>query len=220
MSTRRRLAPDERRRLLVEAGERLFAERPYDEVLMEDVAAAAGISRALLYRHFASKRELFVAVYQRAAEQLLVVTELDPAQPLLEQLVAGLDAHLDYFEANAHAVLAANKVLATDPMVQSIITGELDELRRRLLDVIGVQGSARTITSSVLRSWLTFFRVLTVDWLENHTMSRKQLRDIGVGALLGALGTILPAEPGRAPGSEIGRADDHDRGGAPATFLE
>ncbi|MEV6275990.1 helix-turn-helix domain-containing protein [Nocardia sp. NPDC051832] len=192
MSTRRRLASDERRRLLVEAGAGLFAQRSYDEVLMEDVAAAASISRALLYRHFPSKRELFVAVYQQAAEQLLVVTPLDPTQPLLEQLVAGLDAHLDYFEANAHAVLAANKVLATDPTVQSIITGELDELRRRLLDVIGVEGAARTMTSSILMSWLTFFRVLTVDWLEHHTMTREQMRDVGVGALLGALGSVLP----------------------------
>ncbi|MEU8900232.1 helix-turn-helix domain-containing protein [Nocardia sp. NPDC048505] len=192
MTTRRRLAPDERRRLLVETGARLFADRAYDAVLMEDVAAAAGVSRALLYRHFPSKRELFVAVYEQATEQLLVVTELDPALPLVGQLAAGLEAHLDYFAANAQAVLAANKVLATDPTIQSIITGELDELRQRLLDVLGVNGALRATASSILMSWLTFVRVLTVEWLEHRTMTRDQLRDISMNALLGALGTILP----------------------------
>ncbi|MEV0246098.1 helix-turn-helix domain-containing protein [Nocardia sp. NPDC050712] len=194
MPPRRRLTPDDRRHQLVETGARLFADRAYDEVLMEDVAAAAGISRALLYRHFPSKRELFVAIYQQATEQLLVVTELDPGAPLPGQLNAALDAHLDYFEANAHSVLAANKVLATDPTVQSIITGELDVLRQRLLDVIGVEGPTRTTTSSVLMSWLTFVRVLTVDWLEHGTMTREQLRDISAGALLGALEPLLSGD--------------------------
>ncbi|MFC9896208.1 TetR/AcrR family transcriptional regulator [Nocardia sp. NPDC127579] len=192
MPPRRRLTPDERRQQLVDTGAGLFAARQYAEVLMEDVAAAAGISRALLYRHFPSKRDLFVAVYQQASEQLLVVTEFDPAQPLPAQLIAGLDAHLDYFEANPQAVLAANRVLATDPTVQAIITGELDELRRRLLDVLGLEEPARTTASAVLMSWLTFVRVLTVEWLENHTMTRAQLRDISAGALLGALQPLHP----------------------------
>ncbi|MBF6396008.1 TetR/AcrR family transcriptional regulator [Nocardia cyriacigeorgica] len=191
MSNRRRLAPEQRRRLLVDAGAGLFAERPYDKVLMEDVAAAAGVSRALLYRHFPSKRELFAAVYEQASADLLVATELDPAAPLAEQLAAGLDAHFDYFEANAHAVIAANRVLATDPTIQAIISGELGELRRRLLDVLGVEGQLREATSAVLMSWLTYVRVLTIDWLENGSLTREQMNQVSVGALLGALEPLL-----------------------------
>ncbi|TLF61278.1 TetR/AcrR family transcriptional regulator [Nocardia cyriacigeorgica] len=195
MSTRRRLAPEQRRRLLVEAGARLFAERPYDAVLMDDVAAAAGVSRALLYRHFPTKRELFAAVYEQAAADLLVATELDASKPFAEQLAAGLDAHFDYFEANAHSVIAANRVLATDPAIQAIISGELGELRRRLLDVLGVEGRLREATSAVLMSWLTYVRVLTIDWLDNRSLTREQMRQVSVGALLGALEPLL----GRAP---------------------
>ncbi|WP_431969264.1 TetR/AcrR family transcriptional regulator [Nocardia sp. bgisy134] len=191
MSTRRRLSPDERRRLLVAAGAELFAARAYDTVLMEDVAAAAGVSRALLYRHFPSKRDLFAAVYQQAADRLLVATELDAETPLRDQLAAGLDAHLDYFEANARTVIAANRMLAGDPTIQSIISGELDELRGRLLNVMGLSEAERAAASSVLMSWLTFVRVLTVDWLEHRAMSRNDVRDISVGALLGALEPIL-----------------------------
>ncbi|WP_435591814.1 TetR/AcrR family transcriptional regulator [Nocardia sp. bgisy118] len=191
MSTRRRLSPDERRRLLVAAGAELFAARAYDTVLMEDVAAAAGVSRALLYRHFPSKRDLFAAVYQQAADRLLVATELDAGTPLRDQLTAGLDAHLDYFEANARTVIAANRMLAGDPTIQSIISGELDELRGRLLNVMGLGEAERAAASSVLMSWLTFVRVLTVDWLEHRAISRTDVRDISVGALLGALEPVL-----------------------------
>ncbi|WP_280484983.1 TetR/AcrR family transcriptional regulator [Nocardia cyriacigeorgica] len=200
MSTRRRLAPEQRRRLLVEAGARLFAERPYDAVLMDDVAAAAGVSRALLYRHFPTKRELFAAVYEQAAADLLVATELDASKPFAEQLAAGLDAHFDYFEANAHSVIAANRVLATDPAIQAIISGELGELRRRLLDVLGVEGRLREATSAVLMSWLTYVRVLTIDWLDNGSLTREQIRQVSVGALLGALEPLL-GKPGHAPDS-------------------
>ncbi|MBF6544465.1 TetR/AcrR family transcriptional regulator [Nocardia brasiliensis] len=191
MSTRRRLSPDARRQVLLDAGARLFAERAYDAVLMEDVAAAAGVSRALLYRHFPSKRELFAGVYQQAANQLLIDTPLDSGAPLAEQLAAGLTTHFDYFEANANSVLAANRVLAEDPTIQAIIAGELGELRRRLLTALGVDEPVRTQVSSILRSWLTFVRVLTVEWLENQHYSRAELLEISMGALLGALQPIL-----------------------------
>ncbi|WP_433575758.1 TetR/AcrR family transcriptional regulator [Nocardia brasiliensis] len=194
MSTRRRLSPDARRQVLLDAGARLFAERAYDAVLMEDVAAAAGVSRALLYRHFPSKRELFAGVYEQAANQLLIDTHLDRDAPLAEQLAAGLTTHFDYFEANAHSVLAANRVLAEDPTIQAIIAGELGELRRRLLEALGVEEPVRTQVSSVLLSWLTFVRVLTVEWLENQHYSRAELLEISMGALLGALQPILGSD--------------------------
>jgi AcrR family transcriptional regulator len=172
----------------------MFAAHPYEDVLMEDVARQAGVSRALLYRHFPSKHELFAAVYQQAADQLLSDTRLDPADSLVEQLVQGMDVHLDYFIANRHAVLTANRVLAGDPVIQTIVTGELDALRARLLAVLPLADeAAREAVSGVLRSWLVFVQVLVVDWLTKETCTRTDLRDICVGAVTGALQPLLPA---------------------------
>ncbi|MEU7629130.1 helix-turn-helix domain-containing protein [Nocardia sp. NPDC049220] len=191
MSSRHRMSPDERRRTLLDAGATLFAERPYDDVLMADVAAAAGVSRALLYRHFPSKRDLFVGVYELASDRLLIATTFDATAPLADQLAAGLDTHFDYFEANANSVLAANRVLAADPTIQTIITGELGELRNRVLDAMGLEGCIRSTVSSILMSWLTFVRVLTVDWLENGGLTRTELRETSLGALFGALEPVI-----------------------------
>ncbi|MEU5088873.1 helix-turn-helix domain-containing protein [Streptomyces sp. NPDC021356] len=210
MPPRQRLTPAARRAQLLTVGARLFAAYPYADVLMEEVAAQAGVSRALLYRHFPSKQALFAAVYREAADRLLAETRFDPADSLVEQLVQGMDVHLDYFVANRHAVLAANRVLAGDPVVQTIMTDELDALRARLLAVLPLaDGNAREAVSGVLKSWLVFVRVLCVDWLTHETCTRTQLRDVCIGAVLGALRPLLAEDPApdwprrsRTPGQE------------------
>jgi AcrR family transcriptional regulator len=205
---RRRLSPDARHRQLLDVGAELFARKPYDDVLMEEVAEAAGVSRALLYRYFPGKRELFAAVYRQAAERLLAATEPDPATAPSDWLRAGLDAHIDYFAANRHTVLAANRGLAGDPAVQQIIDGELGELRRRVLAAAGLDGDAldaprRAMAAAAVTSWLVFVRALCVDWLTTHPArySRTRLRDICVGALNGALEPVT-GDRALAPAAE------------------
>ncbi|RAS62444.1 TetR family transcriptional regulator [Lentzea atacamensis] len=185
-----RLTPAARRDQLLDVGAALFAAKPYDEVLMEEVAERAGISRALLYRHFSSKRDLFAAVHQRAADQLLVEVGDLGAGPLAEQVAAGLDAHFEHFLANRNLVLAANRVLANDPVVQAVITGEFAVLQRRLLDAAGVDGP---LASAAVMAWLGFVRVMCVEWLEHDVFDRVELRDLCVRALLGAL--AVPSIP-------------------------
>ncbi|WKU49071.1 helix-turn-helix domain-containing protein [Streptomyces sp. VNUA116] len=196
MPPRQRLTPADRRAQLLAVGARLFAARPYEEVLMEDIAAQAGVSRALLYRHFPGKRELFAAIYQQAADQLLAKSRFDAAGSLVEQLIEGMDAHLDYFIANRNTILAGNRVLAGDPVIQTIIANELDVIRTRLLSVLPLtDATAREAVSQVLKSWLVFVRVLVVDWLADETCTRTELRDVCVGSVLGAIRPLLAAGP-------------------------
>lgn len=196
MPTGRRLSAAARRDALLDAAAVLFAALPFDDVLMEDVANRSGVSRALLYSHFPRKLDLFAAIYQRAVDRLLAATVLDPNLPLSEQVNAGLDAHIDYFVDNRHAVLAANRVLAGDPVIQAIISEELAILRQRLLDVTSLEGHRRDVVSAVLMSWLVFVRTLSVEWLTNQSFDRTELRDACSGALLGALEVAGIAAPG------------------------
>lgn len=196
MPPRRRLTPADRRAQLLAVGARLFSTTPYDTVLMEEVAQQAGVSRALLYKHFPSKHALFAAVYQQAADRLLEATRFDPGATLVEQLAQGLDAHLDYFIANRHAVLAANRVLAGDPVIQTIMTDELDALRSRLLGVLPLADEhTYAAVSAALKAWLVFVQVLCVDWLTRETCTRAELRNTCVGAAVGALRPLLPTDP-------------------------
>lgn len=193
MAAQRRMTWEDRRAHLIRVAAELFAEQPYDSVSMEEVAARGGVSRALLYRHFPSKQDLFAAIYREAADRLLDQTVLDTETPLMDQVIAGLDAHFDYFEANRHTVLAANRTLAGDPTVQSIIDEELDTLRRRMVNVSGAPPQTQQELSAVLHAWLGFVRTLCVDWLTDEAFGRDRLRAICVGALSGALASVAPA---------------------------
>lgn len=205
MPPRRRISADERRRQLVDAGARQFATQPYDAVRMEEVAAAGGVSRALLYRHFPTKRDLFAAVYTDAAGRLLEQTTLDPALPIVDQVVVGLEAHFDYFLANRQAVLTANRTLAGDPVIAAIIDGELDTLRERMLDASGLDRAQRAKLSSIVLGWLMFVRVLSVEWLTHDHLTRDEMIGICVGALAGALDGVvdLAAPPAAAPARTV-----------------
>ncbi|MBV8256952.1 MAG: TetR/AcrR family transcriptional regulator [Actinobacteria bacterium] len=61
MTTTSRLPAAERRQALVETAIRVFAEGSYRGTTTAEIARAAGVSEPILYRHFASKRDLFLA---------------------------------------------------------------------------------------------------------------------------------------------------------------
>ena len=84
--TRTRLDIDLRRSQLVEIGMELFAKRPYDEVSVEEIAAAAGVSRGLLYHYFPTKRDFLVEVVRAQLERLAELTAPDTSKPPLESL--------------------------------------------------------------------------------------------------------------------------------------
>jgi len=187
--TRRRLTPDDRRDELFDIGAEEFAAKPYEHVRMTDVADRAGVSRALLYRYFPTKRDLFAGIYQRASDRLLAMTSGDPDLPLTEQIVAGLDAHFDFFEANARTVIEANRgALAGDPVVQEIINSELAVLRDRMLDAASLRGRERIVAATALLGWLGFVRVVCVEWLAEKKLSRREVRDMCLRSLVSALG--------------------------------
>lgn len=68
-----RLKAPERKEQLVTVATHLFAERGYDATTTAAIAKAAGITEPVLYRHFRSKKELFVAILHNSTEMLLEI---------------------------------------------------------------------------------------------------------------------------------------------------
>lgn len=66
-----RLKAPQRREQLIEVATKLFAERGYESTTTKEIARAAGVTEPILYRHFASKQELFVAIVRAMSEQTL-----------------------------------------------------------------------------------------------------------------------------------------------------
>mgnify|MGYP001179510340 FL=1 len=60
-----------RRDRIIDAAIDLFAQRPFDEIGIRDVAAAAGLSAASMYRYFSDKNDLFVAALAREIDRIV-----------------------------------------------------------------------------------------------------------------------------------------------------
>lgn len=67
----RRLPRAERERQILETAHELFAQRGYNAVTMDEVAAAVGVTKPLLYNYWGNKEHLYVACLERDAERLL-----------------------------------------------------------------------------------------------------------------------------------------------------
>jgi AcrR family transcriptional regulator len=151
MKERSRLEPQPRREQLLDAGAALFAEKPYEDVFVEDIAARAGVSRALLYHYYPSKRDLYVAIFKRASTRLLARANPDPQLPLAYQLATGLEAHIQYFADHPFEAVAINRgALSDDPAIQAIITEELNVVGQRLIDKLVAEGRRRDVTEIVV----------------------------------------------------------------------
>src|SRR6185436_4572418 len=91
-------------KLIVEAAGRLFGERGYDGARLDAVAAAAGVTKPVLYRHFADKTALYLALLERHRSDLGSFAGAIPAEGSLEaRLRAVLEVWLDYVEAHSYA---------------------------------------------------------------------------------------------------------------------
>ncbi|HZI91702.1 MAG TPA: TetR/AcrR family transcriptional regulator [Thermoleophilaceae bacterium] len=103
----KRIAGDERRELIALAAGRLFAAKGYAGTRMEDVAAAADVTKPMVYRHFDSKKDLYLALLARHEDDLPSFFEgvdLSETGRSADSLVrAILEVWLDYVRTNAHA---------------------------------------------------------------------------------------------------------------------
>jgi AcrR family transcriptional regulator len=96
----------ERREQILAAAARLVASQGFHTVGVSDIGAAAGVSGAALYRHFANKSEILVALLDRVVDRLLegatAASLGDDPQEVITTLIA---AHVD-FAVGDKAILA------------------------------------------------------------------------------------------------------------------
>ena len=88
-AARRRLPGHERRVLILEAALRTFAANGYDGAAMDEIASAAGISKAVVYDHVASKRDLYTQLLHAIRDEIERTVEDALRAPGVERRGAG-----------------------------------------------------------------------------------------------------------------------------------
>jgi AcrR family transcriptional regulator len=174
------------REQLLAAARGLFGERAFDEISIDDIAAAAGVSNGLLYHYFEGKRGLYVATLEAEATMLLAETEPQP-----DEIDSGLDAYLDYVETHRPGWLALMRGgLGSDAQVSAIVEGTRQAIVDRLAATVGHGPLMRT----AMRGWVGMVEAAATDWVERGDIDRAQLRALLADALHNAVASARSRE--------------------------
>lgn len=139
-----RLAPDERRRQLLDVACVEFADRGFHATAMDDLALAAGVTKPVFYQHFASKRALFIAVLEDVGGRLLAVlsaatTSVDTGRDRVEQ---GFAAYFRFVESDRAAFrLLFGASARNDPEFADVVDRVLDDAAAAVSTLIEIHGS-------------------------------------------------------------------------------
>jgi AcrR family transcriptional regulator len=141
MTIATRLPAAERRRALVDTALRVFAEGSYRGTTTAEIAREAGVSEPILYRHFASKRDLYLACIEASWDRLRAVWDkaLEEAQSSAEFLPAMSGCYLSMRDAKhrvAELWMQATVEAADDPEVRKFLRRQLREVRDYVANVI------------------------------------------------------------------------------------
>lgn len=177
----KRLTGADRRRQIVAVAQRLFAERPYAEVSITEIASAAGVTHGLLTYHFGSKRNL----YHEVIRATLWVPRA-PTRPISPELDIddALDGMVEWWltevETNREmwlSVLGA-RGLGRDEELDALLE-EYEERSRA--DIVGFV-SARDPRAApdelfaLIAAWQGLAEATAVEWLTRGRITRGQAK--------------------------------------------
>lgn len=150
----------EKRRLILRAAIRVFAEKGYHTCRVQDIAAEAGVAYGLVYHYFSSKEELLETIFRRTWSNMLdAVQEVErsPASTR-EQLEQVAHIVLSAWQADPDLVRVLVREVARSPHLQN----EVDEIANAFaaLERIVVQGQTtgelREDVDPRLSAWILY----------------------------------------------------------------
>ena len=162
-----RLPAAERRRQLLDQALEVFAARGFHATSMSDVAEAAGVTKPVLYQHFASKRDLYLELLDDVGGQLQssILEATGAAEGPRQQVEAGFAAYFRHVSTHRSAFTllfgsgarldgefteAVQRVeVAIAAAVAALIDADIGDQHRRIL-AFGVIGLAE----STSRHWI------------------------------------------------------------------
>jgi AcrR family transcriptional regulator len=189
-----RLSREARREQLVAIGARLVAERSFEEVSVEDVAAAASISRGLLFHYFPTKLDFQVAVAERAAAELLEATDAPADLAPAERLLRGVETFVDHVGSRPDAYVSLVRGAASgEPALRDVSARTRAVLVDRVLEGLELVDDPPPAVLLIVRGWVAASEEMVVTWLQGGAaIPREELIDLVVGGLVEQLHAVLP----------------------------
>jgi AcrR family transcriptional regulator len=167
---------EERRQQLIGVALELFSRRSPDEVSIDEIASAAGISRPLVYHYFPGKLSLYEAALQRASDDLAARFVEPHEGPLGARLLRVMRRYFDFVDEHGPGFSA---LMRGGPAVGSSTTNALvDSVRQaayvQILSHLGVTDPPVRL-ELVVRSWISLAESTALIWLDGRRIPRDEL---------------------------------------------
>ena len=194
-----RLAPARRREEILDAANALFAERGYDEVSIEEIAHAAGVTRGLVHHYFGGRKQVYIALLERIGTMREEQLPPPVGRSARARLADSVSRWLDWTEQNRTiwlATLGRGEDVA-DPDVRNVVL----ELVRRAVAILAAHHADIAEDSPRLRyaleCWTGLNRSATRRWLQGEA-TREQTHELIATTLEQVLRTFgAPTKPNR-----------------------
>ncbi len=134
-----RLPRDQRRAQLLDAANDVFTSKGYHAAAMDDIADAAGVSKPVLYQHFPSKLDLYLALLDTSCDRLVEVVReaLDSTEDNADRVVATMGAFYEFVSsASGEFRFVFESDLTGDGQVQQRLWRVNNEIADAIAEVI------------------------------------------------------------------------------------
>jgi AcrR family transcriptional regulator len=183
-----------------------------------EIAAMAGITKPVLYRHFTDRADLQRAVGQRAVEMLMerMAPELDPARAPMHLMRGAIDAFLAGIEDEPQLWrFVVHHPIERAPGAE-VVDDAREQIARTLATIIGERLRAVGLDSGGAEAWAHGLVGMVQSagdwWLERRPMSREALTDYLTTLIWGGVSGVLAMAdaPGSFPLTPPGQEVDGD----------
>ncbi|WP_328581770.1 TetR/AcrR family transcriptional regulator [Streptomyces sp. NBC_00370] len=174
---RRRMGVEERKQQLIGVALELFSNRSPEDVSIDEIAVAAGISRPLVYHYFPGKQSLYEAALRRAADELAGRFREPREGPLGERLLRVMGRFFDFVEEHGPGFSA---LMRGGPAAGSVrrANAMIDEVRQaayeQILTHLEVADPPARL-ELVVRSWVSLAEATALLWLDGKRIPRAEL---------------------------------------------
>ncbi|MFD7713530.1 TetR/AcrR family transcriptional regulator [Streptomyces sp. NPDC059785] len=188
-----------RRAELIAVGKKLFADRSYDALSMDDIARHAQVAKGLIYYYFQSKRGYYLAIVEDSVDELISRAaggvDLSPK----DRVHRTIDGYLRYAEQHQAAY---RTIISGGVGFDAEVLAIRDGVREAIIATIaeGAYGHSRIgpLPRTALLAWLCSVEGATLDWIGRRDLPRDTMRQLLAKMLGGALRTIEELDPAYA----------------------
>jgi AcrR family transcriptional regulator len=136
----RRRARDAVRAEIAETAFQLFTQRGFDQTTVDDIAAAAGLSRRSFFRYFASKEDAVLGMLNAVGDAIAAELAARPAgEPPWTSLRRALDVLVTTYLGDPKVALARFRLIHHTPALRTTLLDKQDRWQRSLAQVLAAR---------------------------------------------------------------------------------